>query len=60
MCRICGCTDNNACWDEVLDQPCHWVDADLCSVCARGLIRETLMATRHLLVMPKLLERAGS
>lgn len=28
-CRVCGCTENNAC------QPnrCHWVEPDLCSEC---------------------------
>lgn len=27
-CRVCGCTDDEACWP-----PCHWVDTDLCSAC---------------------------
>jgi hypothetical protein len=31
-CRGCGCTDTKAC---VVDgEPCHWVEADLCSACA--------------------------
>ena len=38
-CRVCGCSEFNACWDEVLDQPCHWVEVDLCSVCARLAVR---------------------
>jgi hypothetical protein len=27
-CRVCGCTDDNAC-----DPPSHWVSDDLCSAC---------------------------
>ncbi len=27
-CRVCGCTDDNAC-----QPPCSWVAADLCSAC---------------------------
>lgn len=29
FCRVCGCTDHNAC-----DGGCHWVEEDLCSSCA--------------------------
>lgn len=31
-CRVCGCTDDNACTDF---GPCHWVDPEhtLCSAC---------------------------
>lgn len=29
VCRVCGCTQHNACPGE-----CHWVEADLCSACA--------------------------
>lgn len=30
-CRICGCTENNAC---ITDRgPCWWVEDDLCSAC---------------------------
>lgn len=32
-CRVCGCTENRACFDEHLG-PCHWVESDLCSSCA--------------------------
>lgn len=32
-CRICGCTDLNACVD-VDGEPCAWMDEDLCSACA--------------------------
>ncbi len=28
-CRVCGCTDERAC-----PVGCHWVEDDLCSVCA--------------------------
>jgi ParB family chromosome partitioning protein len=31
-CRVCGCTDDNACVVEGV--PCHWVEEDLCSACA--------------------------
>jgi hypothetical protein len=33
----CGCTDDNACWDEEAGQPCHWAEPDLCSVCAKAV-----------------------
>lgn len=36
-CQGCGCTDNNACWDEENNCPCHWVEPRLCSVCFRAL-----------------------
>lgn len=29
-CRVCGCTDDNACQPD----PCHWVEPNLCSACA--------------------------
>jgi len=32
-CRVCGCTDDNACWDPVANHPCYWVEDDLCSAC---------------------------
>ena len=28
VCRICGCSDFNACYP-----PCHWVEPNLCSRC---------------------------
>ncbi len=33
-CRVCGCTDRNACRTD--DGPCFWIDDrdDLCSACA--------------------------
>lgn len=37
-CRICGCTDDNACLVDNI--PCHWVEADLCSACAENGNRE--------------------
>ena len=36
-CRGCGCTDDDACWDEETKGPCHWVKSDLCSLCAQKL-----------------------
>lgn len=32
-CRVCGCTEFDACWDEKAGTPCYWVAADLCSAC---------------------------
>lgn len=29
-CRVCGCSDNNAC----IPFSCYWVEDDLCSACA--------------------------
>lgn len=31
-CRVCGCTQNQACVTDA--GPCHWVAPDLCSGCA--------------------------
>lgn len=31
MCRVCGCTQLNACLTRL--GPCHWVGPDLCSAC---------------------------
>ena len=33
-CRACGCWRHDACLDAI-GEPCHWVEADLCS-CCRG------------------------
>jgi len=30
-CRVCGCTETNACMTG--EGPCHWAEADLCSAC---------------------------
>lgn len=30
VCRVCGCTQHNACPER-----CHWVEEDLCSACDR-------------------------
>ena len=36
-CHVCGCTERNACEDPLsFGDPCHWVEPDLCSVCARS------------------------
>ena len=32
-CKVCGCTDDNACIDKKTGEPCHWVETDLCSNC---------------------------
>jgi hypothetical protein len=32
-CRVCGCTNSDACWDYEAGTPCSWVEADLCSAC---------------------------
>lgn len=32
-CRICGCRQDRACWDEATGYGCHWVADDLCSAC---------------------------
>lgn len=44
-CRICGCTDADAC-----EGGCHWVTHDLCSACVPRLIRvlDTARAYRYL------------
>ena len=34
VCRVCGCSDYDACWDVVIEEPCGWVEEDLCSRCA--------------------------
>ncbi len=33
-CRVCGCTEDDCsqCIEKT-GEPCHWVDADLCSAC---------------------------
>jgi hypothetical protein len=33
QCRVCECTEDAPCPDG-----CHWVEADLCSACARRLV----------------------
>jgi len=35
-CRECGCTDEQACLDDVFGA-CWWVEPDLCSHCDMGL-----------------------
>lgn len=37
VCRVCGCTDDNACLDAVTNEPCFWVEDDLCSACWRKI-----------------------
>jgi hypothetical protein len=31
-CRVCGCWEYNACWDDEIGA-CWWVEDDLCSHC---------------------------
>ncbi len=36
-CRICACTDEDCSWCIVLtNEPCSWVESDLCSACESG------------------------
>jgi len=35
-CRVCGCTDEDACMNPITGCPCFWVEEDLCSACAAG------------------------
>lgn len=36
ICEVCGCTDNNACYDQPTGQVCGWADEDLCTFCGTG------------------------
>jgi hypothetical protein len=40
-CRICGCTDSDCrqCIEKT-GEPCHWVEPDLCSTCAREAYKD--------------------
>lgn len=38
-CRICGCTEEHACYDALFQETCSWVELDLCSFCAESLER---------------------
>ena len=33
VCRLCGCTESNACYDEFRGA-CSWIDSDLCTHCS--------------------------
>jgi hypothetical protein len=35
-CRVCGCSEDHACFDEIEQRPCSWAEEDLCTVCARA------------------------
>lgn len=37
VCRECGCTEDEACVDDVTGDPCFWVEPDLCSACAEDV-----------------------
>ena len=43
VCRKCGCTENNACYDKEMGT-CWWVDdtKTLCSHCYYGFYEESL------------------
>lgn len=32
-CRVCGCSQSNACFDKKRGHGCHWVSKTLCNVC---------------------------
>ena len=34
-CRVCGCTHFTPCIDKRTGEPCHWVEKNLCSACAK-------------------------
>lgn len=38
-CRVCGCTEFNACVGA-FGEGCHWVEKDLCSACAPRVVRQ--------------------
>lgn len=33
LCRVCGCSELDACLDHRRSTACHWIDLDLCSGC---------------------------
>ncbi|MDD5703994.1 MAG: hypothetical protein PHU23_18330 [Dehalococcoidales bacterium] len=37
-CRVCGCSEFDPCFDENND-PCYWVEEDLCSACAKSEVK---------------------
>lgn len=45
-CRVCGCTDANACVDD-LGNACSWVDLDLCSTCSSKVSAAAMRAARR-------------
>lgn len=34
VCRVCGCTEDDAC--ETPNGTCFWLESDLCSACAEA------------------------
>lgn len=44
ICKKCGCTDNNACEDQVTGT-CFWVAGDLCSACASDEQRQKALSS---------------
>lgn len=47
-CRVCGCEDLNACWDERSGTPCFWVEEDLCSACATTVSAEEMELAKRM------------
>jgi hypothetical protein len=44
-CRICGCTDDHACYDPDLGVTCGWAEPDLCTFCSAAMVSdETFLA----------------
>lgn len=41
-CKHCGCTEGDACWDQVLGTGCAWVAKDECSTCRPDLRKAML------------------
>ena len=33
MCRVCRCTERNACYDPKTGEGCRWAGKDICNVC---------------------------
>lgn len=43
VCRGCGCDSRHACLGED-GVPCHWVEDDLCSVCAAAMGQQGVLS----------------
>lgn len=43
ICRVCGCTDYDAC-EHPVTGTCSWVEVDLCSTCADAAAEEQQLA----------------
>ncbi len=38
ICKTCGCSEYDACIDEVTGQPCGWAKPGLCTACVPAVI----------------------